>query len=73
VAVDAQSNVYVTGKGAGEEATNCLTIKYDSSGQEIWVARYQDASQGNSIVLDDCGNAYVAGSVSAADRMVIVC
>jgi hypothetical protein len=41
VVVDAAGNVYVTGEseGAGTE-TDFATLKYDASGQEQWLARY---------------------------------
>jgi hypothetical protein len=58
--VDASGNVYVTG---GSQATgkgfDYLTIKYSSSGQQLWTARY-DASSGNdnafSLKVDHMGN-----------------
>jgi hypothetical protein len=41
------------------------TIKYDSSGNEVWVKRYRGPAQGShsgrDIVLDDSGGIYVTG------------
>jgi len=71
IAIDDAGNVYVTGKsdstGTDEDY---LTVKYDSSGEEKWVARYNgpgstsDAAYG--IAVDQEGNVYVTG-YSAGD------
>jgi hypothetical protein len=69
IAVDGLGNVYVTGgsrSGAGLETGDYATIKYNSSGGEDWVARYNgpgnNSDYGNSIALDDSGNVYVSGT-----------
>lgn len=67
IAVDASGNVYVTGYSAGSGTGNdYATIKYDSSGQEQWVARYNGPSNsndyGHAIGIDGSGNVYVTGS-----------
>lgn len=72
IAVDTLGNVYVTGQsvGAGTE-DDYATIKYNTDGQELWVARYNgpgnlgDASY--AIALDDSGNVYVAGLSVGSD------
>jgi uncharacterized delta-60 repeat protein len=62
IAVDRQSNVYVTGTGIDDY----VTLKYDVNGNELWVATYN--GPGNSfdgavaLVLDASGNVYVTGS-----------
>ena len=66
IAVDGSGNVYVTGESVGSNLFDYATIKYDSSGQQQWVARYD--GPGNSwdtaraIALDASNNVYVTGS-----------
>ena len=66
LAVDASGNVYVTGGSVGSGIyTDYATIKYSSSGDTLWVRRYN--GPGNSydyadaLVIDDSGNVYVTG------------
>lgn len=66
IAIDNAGNIYVTGHsegaGTGDDYT---TVKYDASGLQHWVARYDGS--GNScdsayaIVVDDVGNIYITG------------
>ena len=65
MAIDAFGNAYVTGFSVVDSDSHfdCLTIKYDSAGQEQWIARYTAPSgyaAGDAIVLDGSGNVYVA-------------
>ena len=66
IAVDASGNVYVTGwaYGSGTNA-DYATIKYDSSGSEVWVRTYNGPAnfidKAFALALDDSGNVYVTG------------
>jgi uncharacterized delta-60 repeat protein len=66
IALDASGNVYVTGRSEGIGTYgDCTTIKYDSAGNQIWIARYDGPAnqndEGVAIALDPSGNIYVAG------------
>jgi hypothetical protein len=71
VAIDGACNVYVTGSskgvGTGDDFT---TIKYDSVGNQLWVARY--TTPGDScdvaqyVVPGEAGSVYVAGCAGAS-------
>lgn len=66
IAVDGSGNVYVTGAstGAGTDY-DYATIKYDASGAELWVARYNGPGGGqdfaHSVTVDVLGNVYITG------------
>ena len=68
IALDGAGNVYVTGRWPNGYP-DYGTIKYNSAGQQQWVARY-NGPPGNgpdvatAIALDDSGNVYVTGSSS---------
>ena len=65
IAVDGSGNVYVTGESSVKYAQNYATIKYDSNGNQLWVANYSGPqgyeSVANDIALDEEGNIYVTG------------
>ncbi len=66
LAVDAAGNVYVTGKSWSGVSFNYLTVKYNSSGAQQWVASYDSpqnlADEATAIAVDDMGNVYVTGT-----------
>jgi hypothetical protein len=66
IAVDGFGNAYVTGwsDGIGTDY-DYTTVKYDSSGNELWVRRYNgpanSVDEATAIALDGSGNVYVTG------------
>jgi hypothetical protein len=75
IVVDNVGNVYVTGHSAGFPTYNndYATVKYDSSGAEQWVVRYDDSryDYAKAIVLDNMGNVYVSGNCTLANYVTI--
>jgi len=71
ITLDALGNVYVTGYsyGGAETREDYATIKYNSSGHQLWVARYAGPSGppysaydvANAITVDASGGVYVTG------------
>jgi len=68
IAVDRSGNVYVTG-GSGFPSGDYATIKYDNSGQQQWVARYNGPGNADdhaeAIAVDGSGGVYVTGTARA--------
>jgi outer membrane protein assembly factor BamB len=64
IAVDSSANVYVTGNSVATLG-NYATIKYSSTGKELWVRRYNGPTNGSdtadAIAVDSAGNVYVTG------------
>jgi hypothetical protein len=73
VAVDAEGNVYVTGMSWGGPSTlyDYATVKYNSSGEEQWVGRYNGPGNGHDVatalVLDGQGHVVVTGQSIGAE------
>ena len=66
IVVDADGNVYVTGRSAAiNNDMDYATIKYNSEGLEQWVARYNGIEQGDdqavALAVDNSGNIFVTG------------
>lgn len=66
VVVDASGCVYVTGNSLGTGVgTDYVTIKYDASGKELWVARYNGPDNyydtATKLAVDNRGYVYVTG------------
>ncbi len=66
IAVDAFSNVYVAGMIKGTNTQyDFATVKYSSSGAQLWAATYVGDNQSNSFAssvnVDNSGHVYVSG------------
>jgi hypothetical protein len=68
IAVDRSDNVYVTGRSCRINSVysfDYATLKYNSAGQQQWIARYNGPGDGPdeawAIAVDGSGNVYVTG------------
>ncbi len=66
IGLDFSGNVFVTGGSAGVGTSlDYATIKYDASGNQLWVARYDGPASGDDIAvalaIGASGNVYVTG------------
>lgn len=64
LAIDDSGNVYVTGESSGPQTVvDIATVKYNLSGEEQWVIRYEGGMDDivNDIALDDSANIIITG------------
>jgi hypothetical protein len=66
IGVDSSGNVYITGGSTGVTASlDYATIKYDSAGNQLWVARYDGPASGDdfavALAVGTSGSVYVTG------------
>ncbi|MEO0004933.1 MAG: SBBP repeat-containing protein [candidate division WOR-3 bacterium] len=66
IAIDSEGNIYVTGYSQGETSDfDYATVKYDPSGNQEWVRRYDGEASGydeaRAIATDRFGSVYVTG------------
>jgi len=69
IALDGSGNVYVTGGSYGSGTyDDYTTIKYDSSGNELWVRRYNGSRNDHDVpyamAVDGSANVYVTGEIN---------
>jgi Beta-propeller repeat len=66
IAIDSSGNVYVTGGSSGADGYfDYATVKYNSAGEQQWVARYDGSGNDDlalAIVVDASGNVVVTGT-----------
>jgi uncharacterized delta-60 repeat protein len=79
MAVDGQGNVYVAGWSESRIGYDCITIKYSTAGDQLWVKRYNGPGSPHdgamAMALDGQGNVYVTGwsdgSTTGSDYVTI--
>src|SRR5439155_25992945 len=67
LALDNAGNIYVTGASAGDnDFEDYATVKYNSNGNLLWVARFDGDSHGtdypSGLAVDDGGDVFGTGS-----------
>ncbi|NOS84288.1 MAG: T9SS type A sorting domain-containing protein, partial [Ignavibacteria bacterium] len=63
---DGSGNIVVTGNTREGANTDIATVKYSSTGEEMWVRRFSEPGNfyqsGNAVCTDNGGNVYVTGT-----------
>jgi len=63
--LDSSGNVYVTGYSFLGGYEDCITLKYDSTGQNVWTLRYDGPAHNGDVAyamaLDNSNNIYITG------------
>lgn len=76
ITVDDNGNVYVTGNSCQEMSVDpdYATVKYNSDGNQLWVARYDNDSDDYAVDIeaDNEGNVYITGTSGAVGTYDIV-
>jgi hypothetical protein len=71
ITVDEDGNVYVTGESEGSStSSDYATVKYDSSGKQQWVRRYDGPANGNDCayaITVDSNYVYITGYSEGQD------
>lgn len=64
MAIDESGNIYVTGRSFAlyNHRNVWITIKYDRTGAEKWIAHHNCGGNANALTVDNSGNVYVTGS-----------
>ena len=76
--LDKYLNTIVTGYSRMQDGADedIITLKYDTSGQEVWIARYDFVDLldiGEDVIADSAGNIYVGGGSSSSLLIVDYC
>ncbi len=69
---DYWGNIFVSGtEGLYSPPSRILTLKYDTSGVQKWVSRFDAfrSDRANSMKVDSAGNVYVAGSITGSNSL----
>lgn len=75
IAVDPAGNVYVTGNSKGQNSnSDFATVKYNSAGKQLWIARYTEPGDSYDYVIDMAvdarGNVYITGGSVFAPKYI---
>jgi hypothetical protein len=73
IAVDLNSQIYVTGYAATAAGNDYVTLAYSSGGAPLWTNRFHDATRtcrASAVKTDANGNVVVTGTASSASEFV---